>query len=79
MIPLIDQTKTTGLVAFPGIMVGSLLAGAAPVDAVRLQLVLLYCLLGAVSLGALTAMALTYRNFFTPAHQLREDTVQDGG
>jgi ABC-type iron transport system FetAB permease component len=40
--------------------------------------VLLYCLLGAVSLGALTAMALTYRNFFTPAHQLREDTVQDG-
>jgi putative ABC transport system permease protein len=78
MIPLIDQTKTTGLVAFPGIMVGSLLAGAAPVDAVRLQLVLLYCLLGAVSLGALTAMALTYRNFFTPAHQLREDTVEDG-
>ncbi len=72
MIPLIDQTKTTGLVAFPGIMVGSLLAGAEPVDAVRLQLVILYALLGAVSLAALTAMALTYRNFFTPAHQLRE-------
>ena len=72
MIPLIDQTKTTGLVAFPGIMVGSLLAGADPVDAVRLQLVILYALLGAVSLSALSAMALTYRNFFTPAHQLRE-------
>ena len=72
MIPLIDQTKTTGLVAFPGIMVGSLLAGADPADAVRLQLVILYALLGAVSLSALTAMALTYRNFFTPAHQLRD-------
>jgi len=72
LIPLLDQTKTTGLVAFPGIMVGSLLAGADPVDAVRLQLVILYALLGAVSLSALTAMALTYRNFFTPAHQLRE-------
>jgi putative ABC transport system permease protein len=72
MIPLIDQTKTTGLVAFPGIMVGSLLAGADPVDAVRLQLVILYALLGAVSLAALTAMALSFRNFFTPAHQLRE-------
>jgi putative ABC transport system permease protein len=72
MIPLIDQTKTTGLVAFPGIMVGSLLAGADPTDAVRLQLVILYALLGAVAIAALTAMALTYRRFFTPAHQLRE-------
>jgi putative ABC transport system permease protein len=72
LIPLIDQTKTTGLVAFPGILVGSLLAGADPQDAVRLQLVLLYALLGAVSIAALTAIALTYRNFFTADHQLRE-------
>jgi UDP-glucose/iron transport system permease protein len=74
LIPLIDQTKTTGLVTFPGIMVGSLLAGADPQDAVRLQLVLLYALLGAVAIAALTAMALTYRNFFTEYHQLREET-----
>jgi putative ABC transport system permease protein len=72
LIPLIDQTKTTGLVAFPGVLVGSLLAGADPQDAVRLQLVLLYALLGAVSIATLTAMALTYRNFFTEYHQLRE-------
>lgn len=51
VIPLIDSTKTTGLIFFPGTMVGMLLAGAAPVDAVRLQLVLLYILLGGVSLG----------------------------
>jgi putative ABC transport system permease protein len=72
LIPLIDQTKTTGLVAFPGVLVGSLLAGADAQDAVRLQLVLLYALLGAVSIATLTAMALTYRNFFTEYHQLRE-------
>jgi putative ABC transport system permease protein len=72
MIPLIDSTKTTGLIFFPGTMVGMLLAGAAPVDAVRLQLVLLYALLGSVALAALTAVLLAYRNFFTPAHQLRE-------
>ena len=35
LIPLIDQTKTTGIVAFPGIMVGMLLAGAGRDDAVR--------------------------------------------
>jgi putative ABC transport system permease protein len=72
MIPLIDSTKTTGLIFFPGTMVGMLLAGAAPIDAVRLQLILLYTLLGSVSLGALTAVLLAYRNFFTASHQLRE-------
>ena len=52
MIPVIDQTKTTGLVAFPGVMVGMLLAGADPIDAVRLQLVLLWTLMGSVALSA---------------------------
>jgi putative ABC transport system permease protein len=72
MIPLIDSTKTTGLIFFPGTMVGMLIAGAAPVDAVRLQLILLYVLLGSVALGALASVLLAYRNFFTPAQQLRE-------
>jgi putative ABC transport system permease protein len=72
MIPLIDSTKTTGLIFFPGTMVGMLLAGAAPIDAVRLQLILLYVLLGSVALAALTAVLLAYRNFFTPTHQLRD-------
>jgi putative ABC transport system permease protein len=72
MIPLIDSTKTTGLIFFPGTMVGMLLAGASPINAVRLQLILLYVLLGSVALAALTATLLAYRNFFTPAHQLRE-------
>jgi len=75
LIPLIDQTKTTGLVSFPGVMVGSLVAGAEPIDAVRLQLVLLWILLGGVSLSALIATGLGYRGFFTGAEQLREVPV----
>jgi putative ABC transport system permease protein len=71
-IALIDSTKTTGLIFFPGTMVGMLLAGADPIDAVRLQLILLWVLLGSVALSALIATTLAYRNFFTPAHQLRE-------
>jgi putative ABC transport system permease protein len=71
-IALIDSTKTTGLIFFPGTMVGMLLAGAEPTDAVRLQLILLWVLLGAVAVSALIATSLAYRNFFTPAHQLRE-------
>ena len=72
MIALIDSTKTTGLIFFPGTMVGMLLAGADPIDAVRLQLILLYALLGSVAIAGLVATALAYRNFFTPAQQLRE-------
>jgi putative ABC transport system permease protein len=72
MIALVDSTKTTGLIFFPGTMVGMLLAGADPEDAVRLQLILLYTLLGSVALAGLIAITLAYRNFFTAAHQLRE-------
>jgi putative ABC transport system permease protein len=72
MIALVDSTKTTGLIFFPGTMVGMLLAGADPTDAVRLQLILLWTLLGSVALAGLVATTLAYRNFFTPAHQLRE-------
>jgi putative ABC transport system permease protein len=71
-ITLIDSTKTTGLIFFPGTMVGMLLAGASPTDAVRLQLILLYALLGSVSIAALLATGLAYRGFFTSAQQLRE-------
>jgi putative ABC transport system permease protein len=72
MITLVDSTKTTGLIFFPGTMVGMLLAGANPTDAVRLQLILLYTLLGSVAIAALVATTLAYRNFFTPAEQLRD-------
>jgi UDP-glucose/iron transport system permease protein len=72
MITLVDSTKTTGVVFFPGAMVGMLVAGAEPLNAVRLQLILLWSLLGSVSLAALISTSLGYRGFFTPAHQLRE-------
>src|SRR4051794_28487388 len=64
MIALVDSTKTTGLIFFPGTMVGMLLAGASPTDAVRLQLILLWTLLGSVALAGLIAVTLAYRNFF---------------
>jgi putative ABC transport system permease protein len=70
LIPLIDQTKTTGMVFFPGTMVGALLGGATPLNAVRLQLILLWTLMGAAALSSLIATGLAQSRFFTPAHQL---------
>jgi putative ABC transport system permease protein len=78
LIPLIDSTKTTGVVFFPGTMVGMLVAGAEPVDAVRLQLILLWLLLGSVALATLIATTLGYRGFFSDSHQLREPAPPAG-
>jgi len=72
MITTIDATKTAGLVAIPGTTVGMLLGGAAPLDAVRLQLILFYLLLGATAIVVVLVTTSAARGFFTPAHQLRE-------
>lgn len=70
MLPSVDSTKVVGLVALPGAMTGMILAGAEPLDAVRLQLVVMYMLLGGSAFAALVAGELTVRRLFTPAHQL---------
>ena len=72
LIPLIDATKTTGIIFLPGAMVGMIIAGADPLEAVRLQVVVLYMLLGGVSIAAIVVGLLSYRSFFTPRHQLRK-------
>jgi putative ABC transport system permease protein len=51
-------------------MTGMILAGASPLAAVRLQLVVMYMLLGGSAFAALVAGELTVRRLFTPAHQL---------
>jgi len=71
MIPHIDTTKTTGLIKLPGAMTGMILAGASPLAAVQLQLIVMYMLVGAVTFTGLIAAYLTYRAFFTGAHQLK--------
>lgn len=70
MLPIIDSTKTVGLIQLPGAMTGMILAGASPLDAVRLQMVVMYMLIGAAAFTALAASWLCSRAFFSPYHQL---------
>jgi len=71
MIPLIDNTKTIGLVFLPGAMTGMILAGADPLDAVKLQAIVMYMLIGTVAVAAVTAAYLAQRQLFTRHEQLR--------
>lgn len=45
LVPVMDQTRTTGLVTLPGAFIGALLGGADPTQAARFQLVVLAALL----------------------------------
>ena len=70
MLPIVDNTKVVGLVALPGAMTGMILAGAEPLEAIRLQLVVMYMLLGGNAFAAVVAGELTVRRLFTGDHQL---------
>ena len=63
LIPTIDSTKNVGLVFLPGAFVGMMIAGVSPVRAAQLQLVVLFMLLGAVSLAAFIATTMVARIF----------------
>ncbi len=63
LIPQIERTKVVGLIALPGAMTGLLLAGVDPVDAVVIQLLVMYLVLGTATLCvvAITAVV-TYHS-----------------
>ncbi|MEO7260230.1 MAG: ABC transporter permease [Jatrophihabitantaceae bacterium] len=57
LVPVLDQTRTVGLVTLPGAFVGALLGGASAADAARFQIVVLVGLLCA---QVITVVLLTY-------------------
>lgn len=65
MIPQIERTKVVGLIALPGAMVGLLLAGADPMEAVIVQLIVMYLVLGTVAISVLVVVATTARRAVT--------------
>lgn len=53
LIPQIERTKVVGLIALPGAMTGLLLAGTDPIDAIVVQLVVMFLVLGSVATSVL--------------------------
>ena len=70
MTPIINSTKTVGLISLPGAMTGMILAGASPLEAVQIQAVVMYMLIGAAAFSGLTATFLSQPRFFTKSCQL---------
>jgi putative ABC transport system permease protein len=70
MIPTMDTMKTAGLVHFPGIMTGFIIAGGSPMTAVKFQLAIMYMVAGATGTTCLIVTLLAYRQCFTRNLQL---------
>lgn len=70
MIPTVDTMKTVGLVHFPGIMTGFIIAGGSPMTAVKFQLAIMYMMAGATGITCLTVALLAHRQCFTKNLQL---------
>ncbi len=70
LLPTIDSTKVVGLISLPGAMTGLILAGIDPLTAIRYQIVVMYMLLAATAIAALTTTRLAEHALFDQAHRL---------
>ncbi len=70
LIPRLDGVKITGIVHLPGVMVGMILAGASPIEAVKFQIVIMYLLTGAPFIAAWIFSKTVYSKFFNSDEQL---------
>jgi putative ABC transport system permease protein len=70
LVPQIETTKAVGIVFLPGAMVGLILAGADPVEAVRVQVAVMYLILGSVATTTTVVGLGVSRRAFSEDHRL---------
>ncbi|XP_057438395.1 protein ALUMINUM SENSITIVE 3 [Lotus japonicus] len=68
--PVVDNTKTVGLISLPGAMTGLIMGGASPLEAIQLQIVVMNMMIGAATMSSMMATYLCWPAFFTKAYQL---------
>jgi putative ABC transport system permease protein len=74
LIPQIETTKSVGVVFLPGAMVGLILAGADPMQAVKVQVAVMYMILGSVATTTTVVALGLGRMAFTDDQRLRRWT-----
>jgi len=69
MIPIINSMMVVGIVSLPGMMTGQLIAGMAPVQAVKYQVVIMFLIASATALGTVGVVVLSFLQLFNRDHQ----------
>lgn len=73
--PVINAMAAVGVISLPGMMTGQILAGVAPQEAVKYQLLIMLLIGGATGLGVLGAVLATARRMSDDRHRLRLDRL----
>lgn len=79
MIPIINSMMVVGVVSLPGMMTGQILAGEDPMGAVKYQIVVMFMLAAATSMGCILVALLAYKRLFNARHQLESRRILDRG
>jgi putative ABC transport system permease protein len=74
LIPTVNTMAAMGIVSLPGMMTGQILSGTDPAVAVRYQIGIMFAITGAVAITAYLIIITGYRQYFTAAHQLKNNT-----
>ncbi len=77
MIPTVNAMMIMGIVSLPGMMTGQILAGAAPLDAVRYQMVIMFMIAACTALATFGVVLLAYRILFSGDHRLMNSRITD--
>jgi putative ABC transport system permease protein len=76
MIPIINAMAAAGVISLPGMMTGQILAGAAPLDAVKYQILIMFLIAAGTGLGTLAAIAVGSRHLFDARQRLCLDRLR---
>lgn len=75
MIPTVNGMAVAGVVSLPGMMTGQILAGTAPAEAVKYQILIMLLIGAGVGFGTLGASWLGARHLFDGRERLRLDRL----
>ena len=75
-VPLLNSMAVMGIVSLPGMMTGQILAGAAPEDAVRYQIVIMFMIASCTAIATVGIVLLAYHRVFSNRAVLRTDLIK---
>ncbi len=76
LIPMVNAMAAAGLVSLPGMMTGQILAGSAPIEAVKYQIMVMFLISSATGFGAMLSVQWTCKRLFDERQRLRLDRVR---
>jgi putative ABC transport system permease protein len=75
LIPIVNAMAAAGVVSLPGMMTGQILAGAAPLEAVKYQVLIMLLIAAGAGFGLLAAVGGATRRLFDERERLRLDRL----